>query len=363
MTDQHIETARAFEAMGSAAGAQVTLSDFEHLRITDKTELPPRRVIMRLNGQTIAVAGSVFAISGGSKAGKSALIQMAVAASFDSDGICSDGIPAMQVEPNSERKAIVWIDTEQPPDKHKEIICNTLKRANLETCPDELLSYNFLQTPFEVYQLQVRQIIEAANNQFGGVHSVWIDGGADLITSTNNEDESYALVQLFQEIATEYQTPVFVVVHTNPNGDKERGHFGSQLQRKAGGILFVRKDETQSTVEGKLCRYAGIGEIGVHGFVYDKAKGYHVGIGMAEKQDPEQVRKQRLIQEAKKVCEAVFGGQKVLSYSQAIEAIEAHTLKSTAPCKNLFKTMKSKNMIVQGDDKNWRKNNNEDMPS
>ena len=45
-----------------------------------------------------------------------------------------------------------------------------------------------------------------------------------------------------------------VVLHTNPNSDKARGHIGSTLLRKSEAVFFVRRVGDVSIVEPQFCR-------------------------------------------------------------------------------------------------------------
>lgn len=75
------------------------------------------------------------------------------------------------------------------------------------------------------------------------------------------------------------------VLHFNPGSEKERGHLGSQLQRKSESVLSVTKQpETQeSRIQGRFLRNAG--EIPEITFQYDKVRGYHVLTNKVSQQD------------------------------------------------------------------------------
>ena len=81
------------------------------------------------------------------------------------------------------------------------------------------------------------------HHKHGGIHLVVIDGIADLIRSANDETESIAIVDELYRLAGIYNTCIICVLHFVPNGIKLRGHIGSELQRKAAGILSIEKDD------------------------------------------------------------------------------------------------------------------------
>ena len=70
-----------------------------------------------------------------------------------------------------------------------------------------------------------------------------IDGIADLIRSANDETEIIAIVDELYRLEGIYNTCIICVLHFVPNGIKLRGHIGSELQRKAAGILSIEEDQ------------------------------------------------------------------------------------------------------------------------
>ena len=198
-----------------------------------------------------------------------------IAGAISETGTVIDGFEGVEVLRNDKNKAVIHCDTEQARHKHQKNYKGILRRAGLNTCA-HYLSYNIRQLDINQYAEVTTGICEAALNQFGGIHSIWIDGGADYIADVNNPETSNAAIKYFEELAIKYHTAVFIIVHTNPGGDKERGHFGSQCQRKSGGIISVKSEGDTSYIEPKMLRYAGNGDIQKLMFKYDKEKGYHV---------------------------------------------------------------------------------------
>jgi hypothetical protein len=143
------------------------------------------------------------------------------------------------------------------------------------------------------------------------------------------------------------------VVHVNPGSEKERGHMGSQGQRKAESALFVRKDKDISTIEPKLLRNAGIGDTPQIQFTYDKTKGYHVSCGT--KADAMRSSKDlKRIEEAGKIANIVFSGQNSFKYSEAQDEIMKASKKGVTAAKSMFTDMKVHEIIFQSEDGRWR---------
>jgi len=334
---------------GSELPENTTLSSYEHLRITDTTDIPYYEPILTINGYRISTPETITTISGASKAGKSALMSILIAGSISND---IDGLDSVVIMPNDEHKAVIHFDTEQDrwtqQYNHKTI----LKRARIDHCPEFMLSYNIRQLPIENYQDIVNDICRAATEQFNGIHSIWIDGGADFIHDTNNSEQSNGIVKYFEVLAQNYHTTIFIVVHTNPGSDKERGHFGSQCQRKSTAILSVKKEGNVSYIDPKLLRYAG-DDIPKIQFRYDHEKGYHV---QCEVDSPQDRKASEKLNKLQVYCDKIFSGQRSYTWTHAIEAIMKETALGRNTAINTFKELKAHDLITQSDDKNWRKN-------
>lgn len=327
------------------------LSKYDYLRITDKSKVSDPIPVVKIAGETISTRGNITVGSGESKGGKSALFSIIIAGAASATGEI-DGLEGLEVTPNVERKAVIHFDTEQAKHKHKRNLLSIQKRAGLTELPDFLLSYNIRQLEINSYKETAQEICEGANEKFNGIHSIFIDGGADFVHDVNDPIESNAIVKFFEELAIQFDCPVFIIIHTNPGSNKERGHLGSQLQRKAESVINIKSEGDISFIEPKFLREAGKGNIPHLQFTYDREKGYHVSAGV-KKPDEAQKQEQRkafLISLANKV----FGGQKSFKYGEAIKVMKEESGKSEAPVKGFIRDMKELGLIEKGSDEYYR---------
>jgi uncharacterized membrane protein len=331
--------------------ADAILDKYKHLLITDTTPIPPPVEIIKINGELISTEGNITTISGASKSGKSAFSGMLIAGAIAPGEY--DGFNGVEIMP-SNGKAVLHFDTEQARHKHQKNLKSILRRAGLDTCPANLLSYNIRQEDVENYCAITEALISAAHKKFNGVHFIVVDGGADYIREVNEPNQSNALVKFFEDLAIKFSTAVIVIVHVNPGSEKERGHFGSQLQRKSESVLSIKTQGDISCLEPKLLRGAGKGDIPLIQFMFDKQKGYHVYCGI--KPVEENGKDLKRLNEINDLAKKVFAPPASLNYYEATESIMKHTRKQIATAKDRFKEMKAHQFIVQGEDKNWRLN-------
>jgi hypothetical protein len=345
------DTENFAEELISHINNQDGLEQFAHLRITDKTDIPPVEAVVCIDHNIIAAKGDITTFSGGSKTGKTLSLDAIIAAGISEDGNIIDPIPEIQVTPNTEHFAVIHIDTEQSKNRHKQKLQKNIYRAGYETCPPHFLSYNVRELSIEDYRPFTTGVLKAAKKAFGGVFMIIIDGIADYIKDPNNTEESNSIVKYIDQIAIEFDCPVIVVIHTNPNSDKERGNQGSQLQRKSASVLGVKVEDDITYLEPKLLRYAGKNKVPTLMFTYDVEKGYHVSCGTKtnEKQDRS---KSRLLTE---IADDVFAPPAALGYGEAIKRIMKKTEKSERTAKEYLKELLAHDLVEKGSDKNWRR--------
>ncbi len=324
---------------------------YDRFRITDTTPIEPPIPVITIAGEIISTEGNITTFSGASKAGKSALTAICIAGAICEPGRV-DGINGLDVEPNLTNKAVIHIDTEQAKHRQQNTVRAIIRRAELRTCPDHYLSYNIRELDLDKYGPITDGIFAAADSEFGGIHLAVIDGLADYIKDVNDGEDSNAIIKFVEGLAIKYRVPIIVIVHTNPGSDKERGHLGSQLQRKSESVLAVKLEGDISFIEPKFLRMAGKGNIPQLSFKYCQKKGYHIDNGvMIDSEDRKEAIKFEMVSS---LCKSIFSGQVSCGYKEAIQHIEKESGKKTATAKGYFKTMKENDMIVQGDDNNWR---------
>lgn len=329
--------------------ADDVFSKYHHLQITDATQIPQPIPVLKINGEIISTEGNITTVSGASKSGKTAFVNVVITGAIAEGEY--DGFPSVDVT-RCMGKAVLHFDTEQARHKHQKNLTTILKRAGFDHCPDNFLSYNIRQEEIESYEAITEQLMGAAFEKFGGIQLTVIDGGADYLGDVNDPTQSNMIIKFFEEMAIKYSTAIIIICHVNPGSDKERGHFGSQLQRKSESVLGVRTVDDVSCLEPKLLRMAGKGDIPLIQFEYDKEKGYHVYCGIKPAMDPNEKDSKRL-QEIKDLAEFVFAYPAALHYQDAINGIMRKSKRGERTSKEFFKEMKAHEMIMQGEDKKW----------
>ena len=324
---------------------------WESFRITAESNYPTPVPIISINGQSIATAGNLLAISGLQKSGKSSVTGFFISGFVKTQHEPMDGVPNAICVQSANGKAIIHIDTEQAKHRHlANLKYNILRRIGRETAPENLLSYNVRGAEIQECIDLLDDVFREAQARFGGVHVCIIDGFADLIKSVNDEESSNNLVKYLENKATEYNTLVIGIIHRNPSDSKVRGHLGSQLLRKCESVLAIKKEGDLSYIDPEELRTASKNDIPKYLFGYDKEKGYHVCVG--EHQGDTAPNKIELYEN---LLNLIFEDCQELKRKDLISKIMLNTAKSEGMAKKYLEEMQTYEMIYTESRGIWKR--------
>ncbi|MBM4023774.1 MAG: hypothetical protein FJ284_16330, partial [Planctomycetes bacterium] len=152
-----------------------------HTRFDPNNKPPDDPCVFSLAGVEIAHAGNLIAIAAAVKSGKSSVIA-AMIASLMGEDLERDYLGFSGSNP--EGKRVLHFDTEQSRGDHWRMGMRTIMRAGLEVPPAWYESYSLIMlSPKE--RVDVIGAMARAAVAFGGLHSIFIDGVADLILDVN----------------------------------------------------------------------------------------------------------------------------------------------------------------------------------
>jgi predicted transcriptional regulator len=144
-------------------------------------------------------------------------------------------------------------------------------------------------------------------------------------------------------MAAIYNTVIICVLHLAPSGMKLRGHLGSEVQRKAAGILLIEKDDNNncSVVKALKVRDGSPLDVPMMQFGWSKTEGRHVYMGEKSKEDSE-IRK---TSELKDVASEIFKNRVYISNQNLIKAIMESMDVKDRTARSYIKFMKDNEII------------------
>ncbi len=274
-----------------AVAAQVKTFIGEAIRTKEDETLSPYLIrlsappvkpntLFRFGQEPMAAAGSLVCITGGAGTGKSNYAAAMLAGTLNT--VLDDDIDTLGVRvlPNAEQKAVLLFDTEQSGYQSFENLQRLLQRAHVGEQPDYLTVANLCPVPRAERQSLIERTLEIVARRHGGVYCMVIDGLADLIVSTNDEEEAVRIVEWAHCLAEKYQMVLISIVHTAGMPEKVRGHLGSELTRKASAVVDIEVDKkTQDSVVKPLkLREGSVRQAGVSRFGWCERVGMHISL-------------------------------------------------------------------------------------
>ncbi|MCF7788568.1 MAG: AAA family ATPase [Prosthecobacter sp.] len=329
----------------AATGSAVDFTDLDARRIHLEHPPPQPVPVFSLLSQQICTAGNLTVISAQAKGGKSAVVGAMIAsimAAVEPKAEEDDDLPDDEPEHDllgftaaaHAGRAVVLFDTEQSPYDAWNLVHRSAQRAGVSAMPGTFRGYSLADVSTEKRRAYLAAEMQRAQEECGGIHSVFIDGVADLCKSPNDDIEAFALVEQLAQLAIAHACPIILVLHENPSGfetGKTRGHLGSQLERKAESNLRIAKDGKSgaSIIFSERCRHACISRDDALRFAWSVPDGMHMTVEAETKESRTETARQNEQPE----CQAVFAGHVgEISYGEMKQRImiNAHVAERSA---------------------------------
>jgi hypothetical protein len=305
---------------------------------------PPKapEPLITINDVTIGTPGNILCIAGSEGSGKTNFLGGMLSGALKPDNTTVDTLGTF-IQSNEGEKAILLYDTEQSEFQLFKNISYIIDRSQRSTPPRWFKAFGLVGISRNERMNLILESMDRLYYEHGGIHMVVIDGIADLLNGVNDEESSVKLIEELFRMAAIYNTCIVCVVHMAPSGMKLRGHLGSEVQRKAAGILLVEKETNTnySVVKALKVRDGSPLDVPLIQFGWDKEQGRHIYLGNKSKEESES----RKINELSEVAREIFAKKSVLGYSELLNAVmEALDIKDRM-ARNYIKFMKDNGII------------------
>jgi len=306
-------------------------------------ENPPdaSKSIVAVNGVPLGTQDNLLCITGGEGTGKSNYVAAILTGTLGTERLPAERTLGLEITPNPNGLAVLHYDTEQSEAQLHKNLGKTLQRASLKNVPKFYHSLYLASLSRKDRLKLIRESMDLFYHKHGGIHLVVIDGIADLIRSANDETESIAIVDELYRLAGIYNTCIICVLHFVPNGIKLRGHIGSELQRKAAGILSIEKDDNPeySVVKALKVRDGSPLDVPMMLFGWDKAEDMH----------------ERKTDELIAVVKETFRNSFKLTYQELCEVLMRKMEIKDRTAKKYIAYMKEQRILIQDTSGNYQK--------
>lgn len=309
--------------------------------------------VVAVNSVPLGTQDNLFCITGGEGTGKSNYIAAILAGTLGAERLQAEQTLGLEVTANPKSLAVLHYDTEQSEAQLHKNLGKTLRRAGVKSVPEFYHSLYLASLSRKDRLKIIRESMDLFHHKHGGIHLVVIDGIADLIRSANDETDSIAIVDELYRLSGIYNTCIICVLHFVPNGIKLRGHIGSELQRKAAGILSIEKDDNPeySVVKALKVRDGSPLDVPMMLFGWDKQADMHVYRGEKSKEDKEKRKTDELLS----VVKSAFRTKVRLSYQELCDVLMREMEIKDRTAKKYIAYMKEQRILSQDTNGNYQK--------
>lgn len=304
--------------------------------------------ILQINDTVIGSVGNLLALTGPEGSGKSNFLGAVLAGSIGNDQEEIDTLGA-DVLQNRSGKSVLVYDTEQSEDQLYRNVHQVMRRAKRGKPPEWLKVYGLVSIDRKDRMLSILQSMDQFYYKYGGIQLVIIDGIADLIDSVNDEEKAVALIDELFRLAGIYNTCILCVLHLSPSGYKLRGHLGSEIQRKAAGIIAVEKEEGKdiSIIKALKVRDGSPLEVPQIQMIWNHEHKYHVYGGENVPTTPLN-RKQ---EELKQIAIAIFQEKSERTYGELVTELCSRLGVKERMGRNYLGTLKKLGVVYKNTEK------------
>ena len=309
--------------------------------------------VVSVNGVPLGTQDNLFCITGGEGTGKSNYVGAIISGALANDNLPKEQTLGLDIAPNPDGMAVIHYDTEQSEAQLHKNMGKTLRRASMSETPDFYHSLYLASLSRNDRLKLIRESMDLFYHKHGGIHLVVIDGIADLIRSANDETESIAIVDELYRLAGIYNTCVICVLHFVPNGIKLRGHIGSELQRKAAGILSIEKDDNPeySVVKALKVRDGSPLDVPIMLFGWDNDMEMHVYRGEKSREDKERRKTDELVS----IVNDIFKDRLRLPYHALCDMLMRELSVKDRTAKKYIAYMREQRILSQDNNGNYQK--------
>ena len=309
----------------------------------------PAEPVISINDVPIGTEGNIMAITGSEGSGKSNYLGALLAGTMLDEFEDIDLLGA-EITPNLDGKAVLFYDTEQSEEQLYRNMKRILKRADKDSPPSWFKTYGLVGMDRKDRLVSILQSMDKFYYEMGGIHLVVIDGIADLMTGVNDEDSSVSLIDELFQLAGIYKTCIVGVLHLSPSGYKLRGHLGSEVQRKAAGIISIEKDDDPlySVIKPLKVRAGSPLDVPQYIMAWDNDLKTHITKG--EKfGNSASVRKQNELLE---ICKDLFSEQDVIPAKDLTQEFMSRMNVQDRTARKYIKTLRDAKIIISNSGEN-----------
>lgn len=247
--------------------------------------------VLSQNGNPVIFPHTINVIQGQSGAHKSRLAETMCSAFLKSEGCTNDLLGFSRTIDKT--NTVVYVDTER---NLSEQLPSSLQSIQIKAGyqqndhPENFEYISLLEiSRRDRFNTLAEYIKYIADNHRGSENTLFVvlDVSTDCIEDFNRVDKSMELIDLMNMAINNYKVIFLCIIHENPNSNKGRGHFGTELMNKASTVIQVgfEKDANQNETDIIRVKYLKCRSTSKHIPFYVKYNEGAKGLVLADDKD------------------------------------------------------------------------------
>ena len=197
--------------------------------------------VLKIGDSVIGTLGNFSASIGKAKSKKTFNVSAIVASALSENRVLH-----YKSEFPSDKRCILYIDTEQGRHHCQKVLNRILRLANL---PADIDPENLKLLALRKYSPEERlAIVEYALDTIPNIGLVIIDGIRDFVYDINSPSEATRIISKLMQWTDDKQIHIHTILHQNKNDEHARGHIGTELNNKAEAIMQVEVDKEDKSI-------------------------------------------------------------------------------------------------------------------
>ena len=197
--------------------------------------------VLKIGDSVIGTLGNFSASIGKAKSKKTFNVSAIVASALSEGRVLH-----YRSEFPSDKRCILYIDTEQGRHHCQKVLNRILRLANL---PANIDPENLKLLALRKYSPEERlAIVEYALDTIPNIGLVIIDGIRDFVYDINSPSEATRIISKLMQWTDDRQIHIHTILHQNKNDEHARGHIGTELNNKAEAIMQIEVDKEDKSI-------------------------------------------------------------------------------------------------------------------
>ncbi len=244
---------------GMSGNLKTVLATREKIRQLKATDIRFSDPVLKQGENAVIFPHTINVIQGQAGVHKSRLAEN-ICAAFLKRHDCNSELLGFRRTGFEAAHTVVYVDTERNLSEQLPYALQSIQMSAGYDKADHPHNFDFvslLQVSRSERFAALNEYLQHIRNETETPLFIVLDVATDCIEDFNKVDKSMQLIDLMNVAVNEHNVIFLCLIHENPQSDKARGHFGTELMNKASTVMQVRfeKDASQNDTDIVRVKY------------------------------------------------------------------------------------------------------------